>query len=381
MNTTRTGKIARLPKSIRDELNQRLVDGEPAAEILAWLNHNWDVETVLFKYFNCRPINEQNLSDWRHGGHRDWLREQQALAFAGQLAERSTNLAEQSGHQRLPDHFATLLAPEFIKLAEVMLDEQPDTKQRWACLCEIQDRLSHLRRDDHRAIRASIHHQRWTRKFNAEDAAASQAADKEERRQNVVRYRILRSGWMGDEAKFYGGGDIGRDIAAMSLEEQHNLEFGMLGRHSDLYALKKDPDEHVYPWRRPLKNRTAQTNPSEGRVLQVPNMPTPETATAPTPADPSNPTDLPNPSDTSAPANPPIQQSNNPPPTHNAIPLANDNPPSDLSPNTPCRATRRSPASPETLRRPTPNFDNLKPLPETPVPSHRSLGNGEIKAN
>jgi hypothetical protein len=38
--STRTGKIARLPLGIRQELNQRLADGEPQQRLVAWLNAN-----------------------------------------------------------------------------------------------------------------------------------------------------------------------------------------------------------------------------------------------------------------------------------------------------------------------------------------------------
>ncbi len=36
--TTRTGKIARLPRDLREQVNRRLQDGEPAEPLLAWLN-------------------------------------------------------------------------------------------------------------------------------------------------------------------------------------------------------------------------------------------------------------------------------------------------------------------------------------------------------
>ena len=34
----RNGKIARLPRQIRDELNERLERSEPGPQLLAWLN-------------------------------------------------------------------------------------------------------------------------------------------------------------------------------------------------------------------------------------------------------------------------------------------------------------------------------------------------------
>jgi hypothetical protein len=38
MNVTRNGKIARLPRAMRDGLNRRLRDGEEGKKLVAWLN-------------------------------------------------------------------------------------------------------------------------------------------------------------------------------------------------------------------------------------------------------------------------------------------------------------------------------------------------------
>ena len=59
------GKIARLPKSIREKLNRRLEDGQPASEILPWLNALPRVQKILAAQFAGAPIKAQNLSNWR----------------------------------------------------------------------------------------------------------------------------------------------------------------------------------------------------------------------------------------------------------------------------------------------------------------------------
>ena len=43
MKPTRNGKIARLTRSIREELKQRLNDGEQGKTLVAWLNSNCTV--------------------------------------------------------------------------------------------------------------------------------------------------------------------------------------------------------------------------------------------------------------------------------------------------------------------------------------------------
>lgn len=70
----RTGKIARLPVEIRESLNRRLDDGEPAASLLVWLNGLPKVRGVLQRLFEGRPVTPSNLSDWRAGGYADWQR-------------------------------------------------------------------------------------------------------------------------------------------------------------------------------------------------------------------------------------------------------------------------------------------------------------------
>ena len=281
MNSTRTGKIARLPKDIRDELNQRLADGQTGPEILAWLNHLSLVQIIIEERFQNRPVSEKNLSEWRQGGYQDWLRQQNTLALASRLVEHSGELAGEAGNECLSDHFTAVLATKFIELAQTMLEENQDPKQRWTCLCEIHQQFSRLRRDDHRAVRTAIHKERWSRQTDAESDAAQKAYDKEDRRQHVVRYRLLRSGILKDETRMYGDDDIGHDVAAMSLEERYNLEFGLLGRQSDLFAPPKDSDEPLYPWRRTGKKADAKTTSEPAPDPQDTRPETPDPAPAP----------------------------------------------------------------------------------------------------
>jgi hypothetical protein len=82
---TRTGKIARLPRIIRDQLNQRLDDGEQGAPLVAWLNSLPEVQAVLTRDFEGKAIRQQNLSEWRKGGYRDWQAKSDLLEMAQRL--------------------------------------------------------------------------------------------------------------------------------------------------------------------------------------------------------------------------------------------------------------------------------------------------------
>ena len=66
----RIGKIARLPESIREEVGRRMENGEMGPELIPWLNSLPETKAILDKWFGGRPINPQNLSEWRRGAHR-----------------------------------------------------------------------------------------------------------------------------------------------------------------------------------------------------------------------------------------------------------------------------------------------------------------------
>lgn len=58
---TRNGKVARLPKSVRDQLNTMMQDGVPYLTIIDRLG-TYGV-----------GLTENNLSNWKSGGYLDWL--------------------------------------------------------------------------------------------------------------------------------------------------------------------------------------------------------------------------------------------------------------------------------------------------------------------
>jgi len=79
---TRNGKIARLPRPLRDELNQRLSANEEGAALLDWLNAAPDVKAVLARDFAGEPVSKQNLYEWHHGGFVEWQSRQDLFAGA-----------------------------------------------------------------------------------------------------------------------------------------------------------------------------------------------------------------------------------------------------------------------------------------------------------
>ena len=69
---SRHGKIARLPRGLREELSRRLHAGQEGEPLLAWLNPLPELQTLLKEEFAGVPISKQNLSEWRKGGFVEW---------------------------------------------------------------------------------------------------------------------------------------------------------------------------------------------------------------------------------------------------------------------------------------------------------------------
>jgi hypothetical protein len=90
----RRGKIARLPRAIRDQLNIRLDDGQEADDILPWLNSLPEVQETIATRFNGVPISPQNLSAWRQGGFQEWLLQHQLLDSAAHVYEHLREMGE-----------------------------------------------------------------------------------------------------------------------------------------------------------------------------------------------------------------------------------------------------------------------------------------------
>jgi len=78
---TRFRKIARLPASIRKQLNHRLSNVGLGKEILSWPNSLPKVNRIMAEQFVGKPISESNLSEWHRSGYQNKL--QPAIAEAG----------------------------------------------------------------------------------------------------------------------------------------------------------------------------------------------------------------------------------------------------------------------------------------------------------
>lgn len=113
----RTGKIARLPLAIREELNQRLRENEPGGQILEWVNGLDVVKELLERHFKSEPISDANLSIWRSGGFAEWLDDQAKETKIERLSELSFRLAKASGGN-LSKGFLSIAAGKLLEALE-----------------------------------------------------------------------------------------------------------------------------------------------------------------------------------------------------------------------------------------------------------------------
>ena len=193
---TRLGKIARLSREIRDELNVRLQNGEVGRKLVEWLNGLPAAQAVLKANFSGKAISAQNLSEWKQGGYEDWVRHQENCAYAAMLTEMSSDLEEEAGETRLEERLA---APMAMALARLLreAEESPAGAKRHRMILDVARQLSQLRREGHQAERVRLERERWEQKeleiARKERQEAKEAAQKEEVwRQVKAEYPALR---------------------------------------------------------------------------------------------------------------------------------------------------------------------------------------------
>jgi hypothetical protein len=113
---SRNGKIARLPRQVRTEINQRLDDGQEAESILAWLNELPFTQEMLEEHFEGVPISAQNLSERRQGGFREWEFRREIIEQACSASDFADDLEDEVIASELAGRLAALLAARYAAL-------------------------------------------------------------------------------------------------------------------------------------------------------------------------------------------------------------------------------------------------------------------------
>ena len=166
---TRRGKIARLPSSIRRQLNLRLENNEPADSILPWLNALPETQQILAAQFNHAPITPQNLSEWRQAGFREWLLLQELMDHAARLHEGVSDLPDFEP-AALADDLATALAARYAALLNNWDGElTPEFEAKIKFLRGLSQDITRLQKSLHRAAQDNRDLARQKKQDAAED--------------------------------------------------------------------------------------------------------------------------------------------------------------------------------------------------------------------
>lgn len=106
-----TGKIARLPFALREQVNVRLENNEPGSQILTWLNSHPKVREIMNSLFGGKPVNKQNLSAWRHSGFAEW---QSRREFLGCVRDTLPDAAElEEAAPQMAEHAARVVSARY----------------------------------------------------------------------------------------------------------------------------------------------------------------------------------------------------------------------------------------------------------------------------
>jgi hypothetical protein len=142
----RNGKIARLPRAVREAVNLMLLDGFHYREVIAKLEKT-----------GYRGISLQNLSGWFKGGYQDWLRRQDELQDLEQDRKALVALAKDPvACQNLAEASETLLT---IRLYRTLKEREAQTLPEFLKVAELVNRQS---RERNRRARLALEHRRHT---------------------------------------------------------------------------------------------------------------------------------------------------------------------------------------------------------------------------
>ncbi|HWB07570.1 MAG TPA: hypothetical protein VG796_31395 [Verrucomicrobiales bacterium] len=120
----RTGKISRFPSALRDEVNLRLDRNEPGRDIANWLNTLPEVKEALRGApFDGKPINEQNISEWRQGGFVEWQLRNDLFARLDDLSSLDDEI--QNRTPAIADRAARLLTTHLALLISELVHPTP----------------------------------------------------------------------------------------------------------------------------------------------------------------------------------------------------------------------------------------------------------------
>ena len=202
---TRNGKIARMPVTVRDELNLRMENGQEGAKLLAWLNGLPAVRETLKASFEGARISKQNLSEWRQGGFREWQLRREWIGQAGELEASANEMRDVVDTAALPGALAGMLAARYAALLNSW-DGEPDRKfeEKLRLLRGLNRDIALLQRTIQQACEQEKKSERET-----EESERREREERKQRRLNMI-WSVTQRGSL---VRAFGGGKQGERMA------------------------------------------------------------------------------------------------------------------------------------------------------------------------
>ena len=202
---TRNGKIARMPVTVRDELNLRMENGQEGAKLLAWLNGLPAVRETLQASFEGARISKQNLSEWRQGGFREWQLRREWIGQAGELEASANEMRDVVDTAALPGALAGMLAARYAALLNSW-DGEPDRKfeEKLRLLRGLNRDIALLQRTIQQACEQEKKSERET-----EESERREREERKQRRLNMI-WSVTQRGSL---VRAFGGGQQGERMA------------------------------------------------------------------------------------------------------------------------------------------------------------------------
>ena len=159
---SRRGKIARLPLATRELINERLLNGQSARQILPWLNALPGVKEFLEAEYNGEPVNDTNLSAWRNGGYAEWLERRDRVERTKELAKYAAKQSKAKG-ESIADGAAAIAAGKLLELLEAV-DETTGQRLPTDELVSITSALASLRVSEQNDVRLAQNEKKLAQK-------------------------------------------------------------------------------------------------------------------------------------------------------------------------------------------------------------------------
>src|SRR6266568_278641 len=100
----RNGHVARLPKTVRDQISQMILDGVPYPKIAENIGESG------------KGLSKDCVGEWARGGFNDWLQEMERAEDLGATREAALSLVEQKAGATVQDAGRTIASAQLYEL-------------------------------------------------------------------------------------------------------------------------------------------------------------------------------------------------------------------------------------------------------------------------